>query len=116
MAYNYGSGVNPVGGTLRGQNIGVNEGALNRTHAEQLAAQQADIQREQMAQEYKMYEGDVDWREKMAQEAAEQAKQDRLYGLFGNIAEAPFSLAGPILGAGLGKEGFLRSKEKGGGL
>lgn len=103
MAYNYGSGTTSTGGNIRGQNIGVAEGALNRTHTEQLAAQQDELARAQMAQQYKMFEEDQAMKDRLAQEAAEQAKQDRLYGMIGGGVGGILGAGGSVLGGWLGK-------------
>ncbi len=104
MAY----GMNPSDLNARQQNIGVLEGARGRALQEQLAAEQAALQRSAQSQQYKMFEEDQAWKDKMAQEAAEQAKQDRLYGLIGGGIGGILGAGGSVLGAGLGQGGFLR--------
>lgn len=97
MAYDSGSGVNAIGGLLRGQNIGVSQGALNRTQAEQISMQQDALARAQMAQQNEQFGITREDEERRRADAAKQAAQDRLYGLLGGIGGVSGKMAGTLI-------------------
>jgi len=105
MAYQ--SGINQVAGGIRGQNIGKLEGEKGRILTQQIADQQAQLNREALSQNQSQFDARLEYDEAARQAAAEQAASDRLYGLIGSGIGGVLGAGGTVLGAGLGKEGFL---------
>lgn len=84
--------------SARGQNIGLLEGARGRTQADQMAAQQEDLARAQMAQQQSQFTTSLEEDRARREEAAKQAAEDRLYGLIGSGIGAAGSIGGGIVG------------------